>query len=282
LAQGKSRPPPPRLRPAQVSLVEASREMAPALKAPLAATIAAPATALAAAEGRPIEEPFVYPVPLYVRNTFLEAQTGRPASLEGFYLERQVFSCPGSRISEPGSGCEGVSSGTRAGRPAPYCPGEQFLNTAAFGSSAPLAMLPVAGTGAAKVEKVEAGACAVVALDQAASQDTGSECSTADTSMRSPPSPDLEVASTGEAPQSASPPLPNMSVGSIGHDLKQCRPCAFFHTKGCASGKDCQFCHLCEPGEKTRRQKEKRAFFGAMRQIERIRKSGWSNGATFE
>lgn len=48
------------------------------------------------------------------------------------------------------------------------------------------------------------------------------------------------------------------TLGSAGHRQGTCKPCAFLHTKGCNSGKDCTFCHLCEPGEKKRRQKEKK------------------------
>jgi len=47
------------------------------------------------------------------------------------------------------------------------------------------------------------------------------------------------------------------SVGSALHLSGRCKPCAFLHTKGCASGLSCTFCHLCEPGEKKLRQKEK-------------------------
>eukprot|EP00437_Effrenium_voratum_P031618 CAMPEP_0181407818 /NCGR_PEP_ID=MMETSP1110-20121109/5975_1 /TAXON_ID=174948 /ORGANISM="Symbiodinium sp., Strain CCMP421" /LENGTH=242 /DNA_ID=CAMNT_0023530257 /DNA_START=82 /DNA_END=807 /DNA_ORIENTATION=- len=46
-----------------------------------------------------------------------------------------------------------------------------------------------------------------------------------------------------------------VSLGSAGHGLGTCKPCAFFHTKGCSSGKNCTFCHLCPPGEKKRRAK---------------------------
>jgi len=56
------------------------------------------------------------------------------------------------------------------------------------------------------------------------------------------------------APGSAELP----SMGSIGHGRGICKPCAFLHTKGCENGAVCRFCHLCEPGEKKRRQKEKR------------------------
>jgi len=51
-----------------------------------------------------------------------------------------------------------------------------------------------------------------------------------------------------------SPELP--TVGSVGHYFRKCKPCAFVHKidKGCQNGTECPFCHLCEPGEKRRRQ----------------------------
>lgn len=51
------------------------------------------------------------------------------------------------------------------------------------------------------------------------------------------------------------------SIGSVGHMTGDCKPCAFLHSKGCVSGNNCVFCHLCDSGEKKRRQKEKKAFF---------------------
>merc|ERR1719293_218177 len=59
----------------------------------------------------------------------------------------------------------------------------------------------------------------------------------------------------GPAPGAAELP----SAGSEGHDEGRCKPCAFFHTKGCGNGVLCSFCHLCEPGEKKQRQKLKLA-----------------------
>merc|ERR1719215_2133989 len=43
--------------------------------------------------------------------------------------------------------------------------------------------------------------------------------------------------------------------GSPLHRSGRCKPCAFFHTKGCQNDKKCQFCHLCPPGEKQRRKR---------------------------
>merc|ERR1719502_970540 len=59
------------------------------------------------------------------------------------------------------------------------------------------------------------------------------------------------------------------TVGSAGHNLGTCKPCAFFHTRGCGNGLQCAFCHLCPPEEKRKRQKEKVAMLRAMRQQER-------------
>jgi len=49
------------------------------------------------------------------------------------------------------------------------------------------------------------------------------------------------------------------SIGSAGHRFRECKPCAFLDSKiGCVRGALCTYCHLCDPGEKKRRQKEKR------------------------
>jgi len=56
------------------------------------------------------------------------------------------------------------------------------------------------------------------------------------------------------------PPPP--SVGSAGHELGDCKPCAFVHKpRGCSLADECPFCHLCDSGEKRRRQKEKKVAF---------------------
>jgi hypothetical protein len=47
------------------------------------------------------------------------------------------------------------------------------------------------------------------------------------------------------------------TVGSAAHRFGNCKPCAFVHTKGCENGVDCPYCHICRPGEKKRRQRDK-------------------------
>jgi len=56
------------------------------------------------------------------------------------------------------------------------------------------------------------------------------------------------------------------TVGSSRHHLGLCKPCAHaFSKRGCLNGVSCAFCHLCEPGELKRRQKERQAFKNATR-----------------
>lgn len=62
------------------------------------------------------------------------------------------------------------------------------------------------------------------------------------------PHPEAEIVGTCEYP----------TVGSQGHWSGNCKPCAFFHTKGCGNGTSCVFCHLCEQGAKKKRTKERR------------------------
>lgn len=59
------------------------------------------------------------------------------------------------------------------------------------------------------------------------------------------------------------------SVGSVGHYMRRCKPCAFMTRMGCANGVQCNFCHLCGPGEKKRRRKEKRAIISGARGLTR-------------
>ncbi|CAE7582953.1 rlmJ [Symbiodinium natans] len=89
--------------------------------------------------------------------------------------------------------------------------------------------------------------------------------------VSSPPvaPPELEAPGFQEVsappPPSQEPSLPALekdalpSVGSVGHEEGTCRPCAFVFKKGCDSGSQCTFCHLCPPGEKKRRLKERGA-----------------------
>ncbi|CAK0872093.1 unnamed protein product, partial [Prorocentrum cordatum] len=65
-----------------------------------------------------------------------------------------------------------------------------------------------------------------------------------------------EIMGSGRSPgQDALP-----SRGSALHRYGACKPCAFIYREGCKGGSDCQFCHLCEPGERKARKKERLAM----------------------
>jgi len=66
----------------------------------------------------------------------------------------------------------------------------------------------------------------------------------------------LDLAEALPEPELGSPEKP--TLGSATHRLGNCKPCAFLYTKGCMNGLECPFCHLCDAGEKKRRQKEKK------------------------
>jgi hypothetical protein len=69
-----------------------------------------------------------------------------------------------------------------------------------------------------------------------------------------------------QQPAASTTPPPAPSKGSQLHLWGACKPCAFFIKDGCANGDDCHFCHLCEPGEKKRRKKERLAIRKEMRE----------------
>lgn len=72
-------------------------------------------------------------------------------------------------------------------------------------------------------------------------------------------------------------PSPTFSVGSRLHAAGRCKPCVFFHTKGCRGGTDCPFCHLCPPGEKMRRKRLKQHLLAQLER--RVEKQGGGAGA---
>jgi len=87
--------------------------------------------------------------------------------------------------------------------------------------------------------------------------DTPGSAKETDVATASPGSQVLRIAEALPGPETASAELPTR--GSAGHRFGACKPCAFFHTKGCGNGFDCPFCHLCKPDEIRRRKKAKRA-----------------------
>jgi len=187
------------------------------------------------------------PADLHVQNTFLTCTELRPPSLEGFYEERLVRSCPGSKIS--------VSSGSR------LCPTSGISIVTADGDDEAL-------LSAMAAVRAAASSVAGPAYLKLAANGSGVVGFTRETAVPSAQSAVvLKLCDVLIEPEIGSLECP--SAGSKGHRAGFCKPCAFA-MKGCASGKDCNFCHLCESGEKKRRRKEKKQV---IREVVRWRKS---------
>jgi hypothetical protein len=60
------------------------------------------------------------------------------------------------------------------------------------------------------------------------------------------------------------------TIGSASHYSGDCKPCAFFYTKGCQNARNCSFCHLCDAGEKKRRLKEKKQQVRVIKAVESL------------
>mmetsp|Transcript_62289 Transcript_62289/g.98546 ORF Transcript_62289/g.98546 Transcript_62289/m.98546 type:complete len:201 (+) Transcript_62289:37-639(+) len=82
---------------------------------------------------------------------------------------------------------------------------------------------------------------------------------TPDTPPAPPEEPCLRLALLQYLPENE-----NVDDQNKSHDTSSCRPCAFYHTKGCQNGSQCIFCHICPPGEKKRRQKLRRKAGGSV------------------
>jgi len=215
-----------------------------------------------------------YPVPLLVKNTFIDTDVWRPLSLCDFFQERQVQSCPASAIGAP-PGLENQLEGALAAS-WPLCQ-SMDENVEGLGEtrSAEVLLAPVE-QGISTAGNALPGLCAAGAIEFCGSPlGLAAQPSSA---LPPPPSqapilgtmpqlpeippppqaPILRLCESLSGPQLGSPALP--TVGSANHRLGSCRPCAFLYTKGCANGVQCTFCHLCEAGEKKRRRKEKLAM----------------------
>mmetsp|Transcript_43219 Transcript_43219/g.87114 ORF Transcript_43219/g.87114 Transcript_43219/m.87114 type:complete len:389 (+) Transcript_43219:116-1282(+) len=203
---------------------------------------------------------FEYPSPLFVKNTFIDTNIGRPFSIDGFYEERQVRSCPTSALyataEEEGVGdASSAAGGLTAELPELENGGSLFAGSTpegmpvlpqcqplGFPMSIPLppAEPPVLPAGLAFLEAPTVPPAAPAALPACA-----------------PAAPVLLLSDALEATALGYQALP--SVGSADHRLGTCKPCAHtYSAQGCKNGVQCPFCHLCPPGELKRQQKAKR------------------------
>jgi hypothetical protein len=182
---------------------------------------------------------YEYPVPVVVRNTFIDAKVGRPESLDEFFKERRIHSCPAPPPCDDDS--ESV----------PSSPEPSFLHDAFSAGAQAFMDKMIASTGFWTQRQ---GSPIMPAMEPASAN-------------LAPRVLVLSEVLPGSASHLGSQEL--STLGSAGHFSGHCKPCAFFYTKGCESGTQCLFCHLCPPDEKRRRQKDKHAAFREMRRQRR-------------
>jgi len=184
---------------------------------------------------------YEYPVPVVIRNTFIDTQVPRPLSLEEFFEERRIHSCP---VDVPGEdNCDEQDDETPPPAPQPLrraitTGAQAFMTTVAAATGFWAA--PANGDSMAPVQSYD---------------------------VAQPRPHVLMLSEALPEPTLGSSEMP--TIGSAGHNIGTCKPCAFFYTRGCENGLQCTFCHLCPPDEKRKRQKEKVAMLRAMRQQER-------------
>jgi len=162
--------------------------------------------------------------PLVVRRTFIDYPVERTPSLEEFLQERQVHSEPSKK--------EDSTSG--------YCGSEVHMI-----QSPPTRESVAIPTLVAHAGPAGGYSQAVAVIKEDEEEEASSD---EDEGLRDMPDAIAQGLTLG------TPEYP--SLGSGGHLARRCKPCAFV-MKGCNSGVNCPFCHLCAPGEKKRRRKER-------------------------
>jgi len=181
-----------------------------------------------------------YPVPFVVRNTFIDTDLVRPISLDDFYESRRVCSCP---VESPPGLCSDPGFATmHYPVPMPQMPPLPMMDSmlaAAIHASA-------AAAAAASCWIPNIGMQPPMQPPLQGFQSPAYPCPPV--SGMEPPVLRLADALEVEELALGSPECP--TIGSTGHRLGNCKPCAFFHTKGCGNGTQCPFCHLCGAGEK--------------------------------
>eukprot|EP00931_Biecheleriopsis_adriatica_P086246 TRINITY_DN60958_c0_g1_i1.p1 TRINITY_DN60958_c0_g1~~TRINITY_DN60958_c0_g1_i1.p1 ORF type:complete len:386 (+),score=99.11 TRINITY_DN60958_c0_g1_i1:62-1159(+) len=241
-----------------------------------------------------------YPSPLSVNNTFLDFPTGRPASLDAFYEERGFRSCPTSAIGKPpGLPQSRLGSAVQEDEVAeeededdfmPVKPSVKEENTqdSSKVKQTVTDISPMYWPRTMSGEGLEDLLAAAAAVSSTPAQPPPAFAQEPVGPMGIPPPPaqrapdflpteplpppppsagvqdaadlpvPLRLAQAFPEPLLGSPEMP--TEGSRLHLKGGCRPCAFMYTKGCNNGVSCEFCHLCEPGEKKRRAKHRAAM----------------------
>lgn len=209
-----------------------------------------------------------YPVPVVVKNTFIDVTPSRPVSLEGFFAERVTVSCPGSGL-EPGARPRDEKNRTNEGfagglAEAPDTPSSQNCSLPGDPTTKDLSpetamQTPMLPPGIWAVPPGVAPTLLEVAVARPQREVTGPLATTPISRCTVPGEQSFQPrAWSGIVGTETLRPQVFPSDGSMGHGMGLCKPCAFYHTKGCNSGEECSFCHLCSDGEKKRRARDKK------------------------
>lgn len=238
-----------------------------------------------------------------VKNTFIEQEVDYPAlrtfSLEEFLKDRETKSCPGSGIVHRLESWEeepalpdlpihsarapvphaGASADERPAGSEP-CPApaleQRMVSLETEQSQQTLPDTPTAFPSTpVEFPAVPIQGLSIEGLLQATNPFTGtleqevtssrSMTDSTDDDARPAAAPSGDAAARNPCVISLSQQLGVWSAGSLGHEVGYCKPCAFLWKDGCKDGANCDFCHLCPPGEQKRRKKEKLAWRKAVR-----------------
>jgi len=174
-----------------------------------------------------------------VKNTFIDHpawESLRNPSLEGFFQERQLKSCPASRAQslDDSQACDA-----------------QDFSVADIPTLRSLSLEECLRDIEAKYQDLEV--CDDISTKANTEEDTA------------PPTPQI-LSDSEEDTRPRAISLTNVlglwSVGSAEHTSGTCKPCAWIwkDESGCSNGANCKFCHMCPPGEVKRRKKDKIAM----------------------
>jgi len=201
---------------------------------------------------------FDHPSAFFVKNTFIHAAIGRPLSLDEFYEERRLRSCPVSMIVADPSSEESVANhAIRAGKSTAALPEAQ----APASKDAFETLHRMGAEGSPGIPPPPVGLPILDVPPQFAAVPPPPWEPAAFLWPSAAPVPEatlLLLSAAIQEPTCSS--LKLATPGSEKHFSDTCNPCAHFHSaKGCKNGVECPFCHRCPPGELKRRQKAKRS-----------------------
>lgn len=202
---------------------------------------------------------------LRVRNTFIDMPERSP-SLERFYEERLVRSTPPTvpGTANPSAGNSRPPSGPPSSAGSATIPGSGAQKGAAgvlhqkVDENYGYTCLGIAG-GNDGSARVDAASCSnTTAAGDERGRASGAISTTTYSDAGHAAADQADDCLDPEGPVLGSPGFP--SRGSALHKWGVCKPCAFVDQALCKNGVDCQFCHLCKPGERKRRKKERLAM----------------------